>query len=352
VTFHSYQGGSSGAVWALNPDTGEQLWQWLAVEDGFWGHPEINSGGGIWYPPAIDTQSGVTFWSTGNPSPIPGLQGYPNGSSRPGPNLYTDSLVALDHRTGKMLWYNQVKPHDLFNLDFQISPMLATITMDGQSHDIVIGSGKLGIIYGFDRATGKTLWSTPIGLHQNDDLQELPLDSSTTWVAPGAWGGVETPMAYADGVVYALTANLPSPYNATAFDSTNGEDALNVSEGGTRYETGTAEVDALDAVTGKVLWTTKFDRVAFGGITVVNDLLFTATLDGVIYALSRDDGKIIWQYQALGGINASPAVTGDTIVWPIGIGDTPLVLALRIGANDSLPTPAQQRTPVQTPQGQ
>jgi glucose dehydrogenase len=352
VTFHSYQGGASGAVWAVNPDSGEQLWQWLAVEPGFWGHPEINSGGGIWYPPAIDTQRGVTFWPTGNPSPIPGLAGYPNGSSRPGPNLYTNSLVALDHRTGQMLWYNQVKPHDLFNLDFQISPMLATVTIAGKAQDIVIGSGKLGRVVAFDRTTGKTLWDIPIGLHQNDDLDALPVDNSTTWVAPGAWGGVETPMAYADGVVYALTANLPSPYNATAFDATNGEDALNRSEGGTRYETGTAEVDALDAATGKVLWTTKFDRVAFGGVTVVNDLLFTATLDGVIYALSRADGKIVWQYQAPGGTNASPAVAGDTIVWPIGIGDSPVVLALKLGAKASIPTPEQQRTPVQTPQGQ
>ena len=125
-----------------------------------------------------------------------------NGSSRPGPNLYTNSLIALDHKTSKLLWYNQVKPHDLFNLDFQISPMLATIKVNGQDKAIVIGSGKLGVVYAFDQETGKTLWSTPIGLHQNDDLQELPLDKdATTWVAPGAWGGVEAPMAHADGVI-------------------------------------------------------------------------------------------------------------------------------------------------------
>jgi outer membrane protein assembly factor BamB len=260
-------------------------------------------------------------------------------------------MVALDHRTGEMLWYNQVLPHDLFNLDFQISPILATVTIDGQARDIVIGSGKLGRVVGFDRETGATLWDTPIGLHQNDHLQELPLGDETVWVAPGAWGGVETPMAYANGMIYALTANLPTPYNATAYDATNGEDALNRSEGGTLYATGTAEVDAIDATTGEILWTTPFDRVAFGGVTVVNDLLFTATLDGIIYALSREDGSIVWQYQAPGGTNATPAVVGDTIVWPIGIGDSPVVLALRLGANAPTPTPPAQRTPVQTPQG-
>jgi outer membrane protein assembly factor BamB len=350
VEFHSYQGGSSGVAYALRQDTGKQVWQWTSVEEGFWGHPEVNSGGGIWYPPAIDLNNGNTYWTTGNPSPVPGIAKWPDASSRPGPNLYTNSLVALNHLTGEMLWYNQVKPHDLFNLDFHVSPILATVSIDGEDHDIIIGSGKLGRVIGFDRATGETLWDTSIGLHQNDELQELT-PGETVWVAPGAWGGIETPMAYADGVVYVLAANLPSPYEATANNSDTPEEALNESEGGTVYANGTAEVDAIDAATGKVLWKTDFDRIAFGGVTVVNDLVFTATLDGIIYALSRDDGSIVWQYQALGGTNAWPAVAGDTIVWPIGIGSHPVLLTLRLGAAEPVPTPEQLRTPVLTPEG-
>ncbi len=181
------------------------------------------------------------------------MKGYPNGSSRPGPNLYTNSQIALDHLTGQMLWYNQVKPHDLFNLDFQDSAMLAQVKIDGQTQKIVIGAGKNGVMFGFDAATGQTLWKTSVGLHQNDELQALPLDGSTTWVAPGAWGGVETPMAYADGVIYAQVANLPSPHNATAFDAETGEEVLNRSESGTSYKDGNSEMDALDAATGKIL---------------------------------------------------------------------------------------------------
>jgi outer membrane protein assembly factor BamB len=349
--FHSYQGGSSGVVYLLDPDTGQPSWHWQVVEEGFWGNPEINSGGGLWFPPAIDTQRGISYWGTGNPSPVPGIKGYPNGSSRPGPNLYTNSLVALDHTSGKLVWYNQVKPHDLFNLDFQISPILATVEITGSNQQIVIGSGKLGTIYAFDQETGNTLWSTPIGLHQNDQLTGLPLDQSTTWVAPGAWGGIETPMAYADSTLYALTANLPSPYNATAYDADTPEQALNRSEGGTSYYSGTAEIDALDAATGEVVWQRTFDRVAFGGVTVVNDLLFTATLDGMVYALSRKDGSVVWQWQAPGGTNAWPAVVGDTIVWPFGLGDQPSVIALRLGGEGALPTPEPARTPVRIPEG-
>ncbi len=351
ITFDSYKGGSSGVAFLLDPETGQPGWRWQAVEEGFWGRPDVNSGGGLWFPPAIDTERGVTYWGTGNPSPVPGLKGLPNGASRPGPNLYTNSLVALDHRTGELLWYNQVKPHDLFNLDFQVSPMLATVNIGGSEQPIVIGSGKLGAVYGFDRDTGETLWSTPIGLHQNDELSELPVDGSTTWVAPGAWGGVETPMAYADGVVYALTANLPSPYNATAYDAETPEQALNRSEGGTLLENGTAELVALNAATGAIVWTHEFDRVAFGGVTVVNDLVFTATYDGMLYALSRQNGSVVWQWQAPGGTNASPAVVGDTILWPIGLGDSPAVIALSLTSDKPTPTPERQRTPVRTPQG-
>lgn len=351
TTFHSYQGGSTGTVILLDPETGQPAWQWQVVEDGFWGNPEINSGGGLWFPPAIDTQTGVSYWASGNPSPVPGIKDYPNGSSRPGPNLYTNSLIALD-QAGNLLWYNQVKPHDLFNLDFQISPLLATVNLNGTQTKIVIGSGKVGTVYAFDEETGKTIWSTPIGLHQNDELTELPVDDSTTWVAPGAWGGIETPMAYADGVIYALTANLPSPYNATAYDAETPEQALNRSEGGTLLERGTAEIDALDATTGNILWKHEFDKVAFGGVTVVNDLLFTATLDGMVYALSRQDGSVVWQWQAPGGTNAWPAVAGDMIVWPFGLGDSPSMVALSLtGKTQATPTPEQQRTPAQTPQG-
>lgn len=350
VTYHSYQGGTSGAVYLMNPENGRPEWFWQVVEKGFWGHPDVNSGGGLWFPPAIDTQTGVSFWSSGNPSPVPGIKGWPNGSSRPGPNLYSNSLIALS-RDGKLVWYNQVKPHDLFNLDFQVSPMLAKVSMSGTDKNIVIGSGKLGVVYGFDEQTGKTLWSTAVGLHQNDNLQALPLDNSTTWVAPGAWGGVEAPMAYADGTVYALTANLPSPYNATAYDADTPEQALNRSEGGTQLKNGTAELYALNASSGAVIWKHDFDRVAFSGVTVVNDLLFTSTLDGEVFALSRQDGHVVWQWQAPGGTNSWPAVTGDTIIWAFGLGDDPSVIALRLNGTGATATPAQQRTPVLTPEG-
>jgi glucose dehydrogenase len=83
-------------------------------------------------------------------------------------------MLALDSATGELKWYKQVLPHDLFDLDFQISPILTSINIDGKETQIVIGAGKLGKVYAFDRQTGEIYWQTPVGMHQNDDLEEVP----------------------------------------------------------------------------------------------------------------------------------------------------------------------------------
>lgn len=342
--------GTSGYVFGLDQETGRMVWSFQTVEEGFWGNPGINSGAGVWFPPAIDTETGMTFWSTGNPSPMPGIVGYPNGSSRPGPNLYSESVLAIDGKTGELKWYYQVREHDLFNYDLQNQPVLATAQIGGQSKDVVIATGKMGYVYCLDRATGELYWQTPVGKHENDDLTEIP-EGVTVMVLPGFWGGVESPAAVAEGVVYVATANLPSPYDSTAFGAKDGNEAVANIEGRLEYASGSAEVLALDINTGQVMWDTPLPAVAFGAATVVNDLVFTATYDGVIYALSRADGSIVWSYQAPGGIIAWPAVAGDTIVWPIGLGREPQVLALRLDGKGGGSQPLARNVSTPTPEG-
>lgn len=348
-TMHLNKAGTSGFGFGLDQENGALIWSFQTIEEGFWGNPDVNSGAGIWFPPAIDTESGLIFWSTGNPAPMPGIVGYPNGSSRPGPNLYSESMLALNGQTGELVWYHQVREHDLFNYDFQNSPMLATAQIGGQERPIVIGTGKMGYVYAFDRESGELYWATPVGLHENDELQELPLDETVVMVAPGFWGGVESPTAVADGVVYVVAVNLPTPYTATAFGATDGDKAVTNHEGRIEYATGTSEAIALDVNSGEILWSTPLPSIGFGAATVVNDLLFTATYDGVIYALGREDGAIVWRYQAPGGIIAWPAVADDTIVWPVGLGRDPVVLALRLGATGSASPPAARPLPAPAP---
>ena len=275
--------GTSGYTFGFDQATGKMIWSFQTVEEGFWGNPKVNSGAGVWYSPAIDPKTGMTFWATGNPAPMPGIVGYPNASSRPGPNLYSETVLAIDGKTGKLAWYNQVRPHDILNYDLQNSPVLSTAQINGQQKDVVLATGKMGYVYCLDRATGEMYWKTPVGKHENDELQSIP-EGTTVMVLPGFWGGVETPAAVADGVVYVATANLPSLYDSTAFGAKDGDEAVANMEGRIEYSSGTGEVVALDINTGKILWDTPLPAIDFGGATVVNDLVFTATYDGVIYA--------------------------------------------------------------------
>jgi outer membrane protein assembly factor BamB len=321
---HFYAGGGKGIIHALDERTGDELWSFDTVKNGeLWGNPKVNSGGGAWYPPAVDTSNGTTYWGIGNPAPFPGTKAFPNGSSRPGPNLYTDSELALDS-SGRLQWFQQVKPHDLSDGDFQSSPILTTATIGGTSRDIVIGSGKLGRVVAFDRQTGMELWNTPVGLHSNDDVKAIPKGKTVT-VAPGFYGGVETPMALADGVVYVPVVNVPTDYTSTSMIQPN-------------VARGTGELDAIDVSTGRILWTAKLDTPDFGGALVAGDLVFTSTFTGEVLAFDRASGTPVWSLQAPGGINSPMSAVGDTLLVPVGLGPRPMLLALVLGATGTIPT--------------
>lgn len=327
-----YAPGGIGVIYALDAETGEVVWSFSTVDSpDLWGHKEVNSGGGSWYPPAIDVSSGLSFWGIGNPAPFPGTEEWPSGTSRQGPNLYTDSIVALEHKTGEMAWFRQVLAHDLFDHDFQISPILADLTINGSEKKVVFGAGKMGKVYSFDRSSGEILWSTVVGKY--DEAAQLDvLPNGTTRIYPGVLGGVETPMAYSDGVVFVPVVNMfadwtPTSTNLSALDFSNA----------------TGELLALDAATGKILWIRLFPTMALGGATVINDLVFTAEYDGTIHAFKVDSGEEVFTLKAPAGINGWPAATNNTIVWPAGDGDAPSLVALRLGA---APDESQNETEV------
>ena len=161
-----------------------------------------------------------------------------------------------------MQWVQQVKAHDLTDGDFEASPILATISNNGAPRDIVIGSGKLGSVVSFDRKSGEQLWKTDVGTHQNDTLDTFPADTAVT-VFPGIYGGVETPMVYADGIVYVPVTNLSSDYTATTAPTA------------VDFTSATGELDAIDASTGALLWTADLDAANFGAATVAGDVVFT-----------------------------------------------------------------------------
>jgi outer membrane protein assembly factor BamB len=300
-----YGGGRKGILYALDAPTGTVLWQFDTTTDNLWGNPRLNNGGGLWYPLSVD-EAGNLYFGTGNPGPIPGVVAfgtpYPNGSSRPGPNDYTNSLVSLDSRTGAIRWFHNAKPHDLFDLDFQLTPILATLPINGTPTKVAIGGGKAGTVIAFNADTGDVLWEATVGQHQNDELQTIP-PGQTVEVLPGPLGGVETPMAYADGTVFVPVVNLPLGYKATEIDFAS----LDITQG-------TGELVALDAVDGSVKWQVDLPAMNVGAATVANDVVFTATLDGVFRAYTTASGEPIWSFQAGAGINAPPAVAGGLVL--------------------------------------
>ena len=292
--------GAMGIVWALDAQTGEPKWQFNTVKDGdLWGNPEINSGGGLWYPPAVDG-SGRVFLAVANPVPFPGTPEFPNGSSRPGPNLYTSSLVAVDGRTGRLLWYRQAVPHDLRDYDLQDSPIVTTVTVGGVPTEIVLTAGKMGTVYAFRADDGQQLWQRSVGRHQND---VGPLPDQMVTVFPGLLGGVETPMALAGGRVLAPWVDFGTDISSTAY----GNPVANIDQarGG---------LAAVDAASGTVLWQRALPQMPLGAATVANDVVFTSTYDGTIFAFEVSTGRTLWTATARAGINSFPAVDGDTLL--------------------------------------
>lgn len=308
-----YTGGDQGVLHALDAETGADLWTFDTVEEGFWGNPQVNSGGGAWYPPVVDEANGQVVWGVANPAPFPGTEEFPNGSSRPGENLYTNSAVALDLATGDLRWYHQVHPHDLFDRDL----VHTLIARPPDADPVLVAAGKGAVVVGLDPANGELMWNTPVGRHENDDLTAL---DGPTLVAPGTFGGILTPPATAEGVVFAATVDAPTtlePDRTAYFGADMGQNP--------------GSVVAVDARTGEVLWETDVPGDPLGGATVVNDLVLTATLQGTLVALDRSDGDIVWRTETGGGINGWMTVSGDLLVVPMGVGAQPEVVAYRLG---------------------
>lgn len=289
--------GGRGTLFALDTKTGAVRWRFDTIV-GPWRFPREASGGGAWHPPSVDA-TGRVYWGTANPYPWGGSRARPNGGMYPGPVRHTDSLLVLDGRTGELLWSDQVTPHDVRDYDFQLPPLLIA--------DVAVGAGKAGRVIAWDRATHARLWETEVGVHRND---RGPLPTTPATVCPGLLGGVETPMASAAGRVFVPVVNL------CFRESAHGSSGLGFYR--TDYSKGTGELVALEASSGRRLWTRRFGSPNFGCATVAGGVVYTATYDGRIYGLSTEDGAIVARGRMRAGINACPAVAGSTLL--IGAG--------------------------------
>ena len=289
--------GGSGTIIALDAKSGATRWRFNTIEQP-WQHPSLAGGGGVWQTPTIDS-AGHLWAGTANPDPWGGSRAYPNGGMYPGPVRYTDSIVELDLKSGKLIWTTQVTPHDVRDYDFQDPPV--------QTGSLVIGAGKSGQVIAWDRSSHKRVWTTPVGLHRNDTG---PLPTTPTSVCPGLLGGVETPLAVADGRVFVPVVNLCFTESAYG-TSTAGFLA-------TDYAKGRGAIVALDTKTGARLWQHQLSSPSFGCATVSNDVVFTSTYAGSVLAYRAMDGRLLWHATAPAAVNACPAVSGSLLIVAAG----------------------------------
>jgi alcohol dehydrogenase (cytochrome c) len=333
--------GIRGFIAAYDIHTGKQVWRFNAIpgpgEPGneTWGGDSWKTGGGsIWVTGSYDAATNLTYWGVGNPGPDW------NGDSRPGDNLYTDSVVALDADTGKLKWYYQFSPHDEFDYDSVQVPVLADMEWTGKDgvkkpRKVMMWANRNGLFYVLDRTSGEFLLGKPfvdVNWMSGFDEKGRPMRVSgkvptpegtlifpgnqggTNWYSPSysprtglfyipTWAGYSSIYVkgkddpYAEGLRYAGGfPRSPVPF---------GRGTQNFR----KEDEGYGAIRAVDPATGERKWEFKMSDVTDAGIlTTASDLLFSGGREGYFFALDARTGAPLWKAN-VGGTVASGAMT-------------------------------------------
>ena len=296
----------SGWVGAFRLSDGEPIWLFKTVpgagEPGSetWKNPGAikQGGGGTWTSFSLDPETGELFVAVGNPAPD-----FP-AHLRPGANLYTNSLVVLDVRTGKLRWHKPLVPNDSHDWDLtQVSPLFKG-PVNGRDVRLVATTGKDGILRTLDRETHTALYQTPVTTIENYDV---PVTHTSIHACPGVLGGVQwngsaynplTQMLYTPAVDWCGT------FQAAEDDAVTYVEGANYM-GGTyrRDKTSQGWVTATDAVTGEVRWRYRSDRPVVGALTTTaGGMVFAGELTGHFTALNARTGAVLYRFQTGGPI--------------------------------------------------
>jgi alcohol dehydrogenase (cytochrome c) len=294
----------SGWVGAFKLSDGTPVWKFDTVPGANqagsenWGHgPGIKVGGGaVWTPLSLDPATGELYVAVTNPAPdLP-------AELRPGDNLYTNSLVALDVRTGALRWYKQTVPNDSHDWDLtQVSPIFST-SIGGRTRALVATVGKDGILRTLDRETHDIVYSAPVTTIANADA---PVTTTGTHACPGVLGGVEwngpafnpgTGMLYVGAVDWCTTF-----WAAEVLRHIPGRMYM----GGSWQLDPTAQgwITALDAATGAQRWRYRSSEPVVGAVTTTSgNLVFAGEVGGDFIALDAKNGKVLYRFNTGGGI--------------------------------------------------
>lgn len=325
------EAGVRGFVDAYDAKTGKQLWRLWTVPAA--GEPGVDTWGGeswkygaatTWVTGSFDPATNTIYWGTGNPGPDW------NGDVRPGDNLYSCSLLAIDANTGKLKWHFQFTPHDTHDWDATQTPVIADIMVRGRPRKVIATANRNGFYYILDRATGEFLhgsefakqtWAKglddkgrPIVIEGKDPSAEgtlvwPSLQGSTNWFSPSF--SPQTKLFYVSvremGAYYYKGEAI---YKPGTFFAGGGERPLRDQAWGA--------VRALDVETGKQRWEFKLPSPPWAGVmSTAGGVVFGGSDEGNFYALDALTGKPLWDFQTGGPIFANPvsyAIDGKQFV--------------------------------------
>ena len=316
--------GIRGYIEGYDPETGDRLWRTYTVpepgEPGSETWPEGDAwktgGGPAWLTGSYDPDLNLVYWGTGNPSSW-------NAMVRPGDNLYTASILALDPQTGEIRWHYQTSPNDPF--DHDATNELVHAEIDGRS--VIMQANHNGFFYVLDRATGELIAANPfvdeINWAEGIDLETgRPIHTEisegarageevTFW--PSAFGGKNwMPMSYdaERGTVFLNTLNIGMTYKAVEPQYRPGtfffgaEFAWVWPEGEDAHR---GALRAIDPMTAEVKWEDEVAIPRFAGVlSTGGGLVFTGTQTGEFEAFDADTGEKLWEYTVGSGIVGQP----------------------------------------------
>jgi alcohol dehydrogenase (cytochrome c) len=318
--------GIRGFIDAYEAETGKRAWRFYTIPGpGEPGHETWSAdawkigGAGVWVTGAYDPEQNLVFYGTGNPGPD-----Y-HSESRPGDNLYSTSLVALDADSGKLRWHYQFTPHDVHDWDATEVPVLADITIAGQPRKVVMFANRNGFYYTIDRVTGKviaakpfvtTTWATEIGRDGRPaTMPNHTPDEKGEVTCPDITGGTNFwPPAF-DPTTRTFFVNAREAcmtYYAWKPDYKSGERFTGGA--GQRVQSADSPVfgalRAIDPETGDRKWEFRYLNLSTAGLlTTASGLIFSADGDGNLLALDSRSGKLLWRYQLGATMHGTSPIT-------------------------------------------
>ena len=305
-TFHTIPEKGHEGVWAVNDATGRNMKRDIAAEKAALAKDSSfyqTLGGGVWMNPAVDLKARTIWFVVGNPSPDL------YGAERPGDNLYTDSIVAVDLDKGSYKCHFQYVAHDVWDLDAVSPPILIqAMNKSGKMVPAVIHGGKTGHVYVHDRKDCSLIRFSQAMIPQ-ENMWVLPTAEGARML-PGANGGVEwSPMAYDAKQRLAIALNLHQPmtYHVEASKYPGGKLWLGGAFKAIASEKQWGRVSAVNVDTGKVAW--KHDTaqpLIGGGLATAGGLFFFGEGNGSFNALDSKTGKKLWSFNCGAGANAQP----------------------------------------------